>query len=220
MWMDMKEDPRFTEGTDVDGERDTMLGYLRGYRLTLEMKCEGLDAEQLARRSVPPSTMSLLGLVRHMADVERNWFRRVMAQTDAPPLYWSDDIPDADWAGATADPAVVAEAWLAWRDEIAFADEYIAGADDLGVRSPMSRRQHGGAARRDHPHDRGVRQALRPRRPAARAHRRPRRPVTPPATIYFCRRRREVAAARHVRPSRVRRQRHVRRWRQVRRQAR
>jgi uncharacterized damage-inducible protein DinB len=138
MWMDVKEDPRFTEGTDVDGERDTMLGYLRGYRLTLEMKCEGLDAEQLARRSVPPSTMSLLGLVRHMADVERNWFRRVMAQTDAPPLYWSDDIPDADWAGATADPAVVAEAWLAWRDEIAFANEYIAGTDDLGVRSPMS----------------------------------------------------------------------------------
>ncbi len=51
-------------------------------RLALEMKCDGLDAEQLARRSVPPSTMSLLGLVRHMADVERHWFRRVMAQAE------------------------------------------------------------------------------------------------------------------------------------------
>jgi hypothetical protein len=45
------------------------------------------------------STMSLLGLVRHMADVERNRFRRVMARADAPPLYWSDDAEDADWAG-------------------------------------------------------------------------------------------------------------------------
>jgi hypothetical protein len=52
--------------------------------------------------------MSLLGLIRHVADVERNWFRRVMAQADAPPLYWSGDVEDADWAGAVADPAVVA----------------------------------------------------------------------------------------------------------------
>ena len=137
MWMDVEEDPRFAEGTDAEGERDTMLGYLRGYRLTLEMKCQGLDAEQLARRSVPPSTMLLLGLVRHMADVERNWFRRVMAQADAPPHFWSDEIPDADWAGATADPAVVAEAWRTWRAEIAFADEYVANSNDLGVRAPM-----------------------------------------------------------------------------------
>jgi hypothetical protein len=86
---------------------------LRAYRLALELKCAGLDAEQLARRSVPPSTMSLLGLIRHLADVERNWFRRVMAQADTPPLYWSGDVEDADWAGAVADPAVVADAWRA-----------------------------------------------------------------------------------------------------------
>ena len=61
----------------------------------MEMKCADLDAAQLASRSVPPSTMSLLGLIRHMADVERHWFRRVMAQTDAPPLYWSQELPDA-----------------------------------------------------------------------------------------------------------------------------
>ena len=99
MWMNWDDDPRNT-GSELEGERATLADYLRAYRLTLEMKCADLDAEQLARQSVPPSTMSLLGLVRHMADVERNWFRRVMAGQDAPPLYWSDEVPDADWAGA------------------------------------------------------------------------------------------------------------------------
>ena len=108
MWMDPAQDPRFAAGAELDGERATLLDYLRAYRLALELKCADLDAEQLARRLVPPSTMSLLGLVRHMADVERNWFRRVMARADAPPLYWSDDAEDADWTGAVADPAVVA----------------------------------------------------------------------------------------------------------------
>jgi uncharacterized damage-inducible protein DinB len=137
MWMDPAQDPRFAGQEDLDGERATLLSYLRGYRLSMEMKCEGLDAEQLARRSVPPSTMSLLGLVRHMADVERQWFRRVMAQADAPPLYWSDDVQDADWAGAVPDPAVVADAWRSWREEVAFAERYVTASPDLAVRSPM-----------------------------------------------------------------------------------
>jgi uncharacterized damage-inducible protein DinB len=134
--MDPDGDPRFAN-TETDGERANLLEYLRGYRLTMEMKCAGLDAGQLARRSVPPSTMSLLGLIRHMADVERNWFRRVMAGVDAPPLYWSDDVPDADWKGAVADPEVVAEAWRAWRDEVAFAESFVADADDLGMLGTM-----------------------------------------------------------------------------------
>src|SRR5437879_5031793 len=137
MWMDPAQDPRFAAGAELEGERATLLDYLRAYRLALELKCAGLDAEQLARRSVPPSTMSLLGLIRHMADVERNWFRRVMAQTDTPPLYWSADVEDADWAGAVADPAVVADAWRAWREEVAFAEQFVAGSPDLAVRSPM-----------------------------------------------------------------------------------
>jgi uncharacterized damage-inducible protein DinB len=78
--------------------------------------------------------MSLLGLIRHMADVERNWFRRVMAQSEAPPLYWSEDVPDADWLGAAADPAVVNDAWRAWRDEVAFAEKFVADSPDLGVK--------------------------------------------------------------------------------------
>jgi uncharacterized damage-inducible protein DinB len=130
VWMDPAADPRYAG--EPEGERATLTDYLRSYRLALELKCADLDAEQLARRSVPPSTMSLLGMIRHLADVERNWFRRVMAGTDAPPLYWSDE-PDADWAGAAADPAVVERAWADWRAEVAFAEQFVAGAPDLGI---------------------------------------------------------------------------------------
>ena len=137
VWMDMAQDPRFAADAELEGERATLLDYLRAQRLTLEMKCADLDAAQLARRSVPPSTMSLLGLVRHMADVEREWFRRVMAQSDAPPVYWSEDVPDADWLGAVADPAVVDDAWRAWREEVAFAEKFVADAPDLGIKGIM-----------------------------------------------------------------------------------
>ena len=73
MWADPGEDPRNSEGVSPDGELATLQDYLRSYRLTLRMKCEGLDPGQLARRSVPPSTMSLLGLIRHLAEAERDW---------------------------------------------------------------------------------------------------------------------------------------------------
>jgi len=136
LWADPDGDPRYANA-ELDGERATLVDYLRAYRLTMEMKCADLDASQLACRSVPPSTMSLLGLNRHMADVERNWFRRVMAGADAPALYWSDDVPDADWNGAAADPEVVAGAWRAWRDEVAFAEGFVADADDLSMRGTM-----------------------------------------------------------------------------------
>ncbi|MDG4767179.1 DUF664 domain-containing protein [Solwaraspora sp. WMMD406] len=68
-------------------ERATLSGFLHWHRRTLELKCHGLEPEQLARRLVLPSTMSLLGLVRHMADVDRHWFRRVMAGEDAAGTY-------------------------------------------------------------------------------------------------------------------------------------
>ena len=132
MWVDPDDDPRET-GAETVGERDTLLDYLRRYRLTLEMKCTDLDAEQLARRSVPPSTMSLLGLIRHMAEVERSWFRREMASQDAPRRYRSESDPDGDWNGAVADPAVVDEAWRAWRAEVAFAEQFVADSADLGM---------------------------------------------------------------------------------------
>jgi uncharacterized damage-inducible protein DinB len=136
VWVDADDDPRDT-GTDLTDERSVLTEYLRVYRLTMEMKCADLDAAQLALRSVPPSTMSLLGLIRHMADVERNWFRRVMAGEDAPPLYWTEGEADAEWTGAIADPDMVAKAWDDWRSEVGYAERYVNGADDLGIRGTM-----------------------------------------------------------------------------------
>ncbi|MCT9140041.1 DinB family protein [Streptomyces violarus] len=137
MWIDPDDDPREIEvDLDVDAvdERGTLLENLRYYRLTLEMKCAGLDAEQMALRSAPPSTMSLLGLVRHMAEEERH-FRRVMAGEDAPKLYRTDEDRDGDWNGAVADPGVVDDAWRQWRVEVELTDQYLAGVDDLTTRN-------------------------------------------------------------------------------------
>jgi hypothetical protein len=131
MWVDPDDDPRETDVEPVD-ERSTLLGYLRYYRLTMEMKCAGLDAEQLARRPIPPSTMSLLGLVRHLAEGERH-VRRVMAGEDAPKLYCTDEDRDGDWNGAVADPAVVDDAWRQWRAEVELTDRFVAGVADLGT---------------------------------------------------------------------------------------
>jgi uncharacterized damage-inducible protein DinB len=132
MWVDPDDDPREAETSGTD-ERSILLDYLRRYRLTMQMKCADLNAEQLARRSVPPSTMSLLGMVRHMADVERNWFRRVMAGEQAPPLFYSAERPDGDWDDARADDTLVAGAFQAWRDEVAFAEDYVNRTADLGT---------------------------------------------------------------------------------------
>ncbi|MDV3223079.1 DinB family protein [Intrasporangium sp.] len=131
MWVDPDDDPREAADEAVD-ERGILLGYLNHYRLTLEMKCADLDAEQLARRSVPPSTMSLLGLVRHLAEGERH-VRRVMAGEDAPKLYCTEEDRDGDWNGAVADPAVVEDAWRQWRTEVELTDEFVAGVADLGT---------------------------------------------------------------------------------------
>jgi uncharacterized damage-inducible protein DinB len=125
-WMPMDEDPRFDVPAPI-GERETVLQYLRHYRITFAMKCEGLDAEQMARRSVPPSTMSMLGLLRHLARVEHHWFRRwIGGRMDLPRIYWSEDDGDLDFSGAVPDEAVVAEAWASWRAEVAHAEEVTA----------------------------------------------------------------------------------------------
>ena len=137
MWVDPDDDPRESHD-DLTDERSTLREYLRAYRVTLEMKCADLDAEDLARRSVPPSTMSLLGLIRHLADVERYWFRYVMAGSESSRLYGSDGDREADWNGAVADPKVVAEAWVAWRGEVAFADRFVGQAGNLAVTGRQS----------------------------------------------------------------------------------
>jgi uncharacterized damage-inducible protein DinB len=129
IWQADGEDPR--EFRVTRGEQDNVLTYLRNYRALLELKCRGLDAEQLARRSVPPSTMSLLGMLRHLARVEHNWNRRVLqGQRELPLLYRSEEDDDLDFNGAVADPAVVEEAWASWRREVADADAWIAQDTD------------------------------------------------------------------------------------------
>ena len=132
MWVDPEDDPR-EGGPRLGDERTTLVEFLRCQRLTLEMKCAGLDASDMALRSVEPSTLSLLGLVRHLAEVERSWFRRRMAGLDAPRLYSSAPEQDGDFNGAVPDPAVVAEAWAAWRDEVAFDEQFVADAPSLDI---------------------------------------------------------------------------------------
>src|ERR1700712_5856181 len=127
-FLDLGTAPR-EGGTSLGDERATLIEFLRYQRLTLRVKCEGLDAEQLARRSVEPSTMSLLGLLRHMAEVERSWFRRRFAGNDVPKRYQSDAEPDGDFDGAVADQAVVDEAWAAWREEVSFAEQFARDTD-------------------------------------------------------------------------------------------
>jgi hypothetical protein len=136
------DDPRETKPRLGD-ERTTLVESLRCQRLTLEMKCSGLDAEAMARRAVEPSTMSLLGLVRHLAEVERGTFRRMMAAQDVPRLFCSDTDRDGDFDGAVADPQVVANAWEAWRAEVDFAAQFVADAPSLDVTGDDPLNQHG-----------------------------------------------------------------------------
>jgi hypothetical protein len=102
MRTDPAEDPRNSEGVSPDGELATLRDYVANYRLTLLMKCDGLDPGQLVLRSVPPSTMSLLGLVRHLAEGERSWRDWITLGDPEPKLYGAGD---AAFEGAVADLA-------------------------------------------------------------------------------------------------------------------
>ena len=97
----------------------------------------------MARRSVKPSTMSLLGLVRHLAEVERATFRTLMAGQDVPRLFSSDTDRDGDFDGAVPDPQVVSEAWAAWRAEVDFATQFVAAAPNLDITADDPDNQHG-----------------------------------------------------------------------------
>ncbi|WP_405532663.1 DinB family protein [Streptomyces avidinii] len=131
-FVEPERDDRFS-GPATGDERRMLAAFLADHRVTLQLKCVGL-AQELALRSVEPSTLSLLGLVRHLADVERRWFRQVLAGEDAPPRFSSPDDPDGDFDGAlSADPAAVEAAWEAWRAEVAFAERFVAEAPDLEV---------------------------------------------------------------------------------------
>ncbi|MEV6218866.1 DinB family protein [Nocardia sp. NPDC051833] len=120
---------------DAD-ERATAEAWLDFYRATLALKCQGLDDAQL-RIAAAPSVLTLLGLLQHMAEVERNWFRRVLAGEQAPPIY----DPTADTAGHDggfdlADDSSYDKAIAIWHDEIAQARRNCA-ARDLDDTSPF-----------------------------------------------------------------------------------
>ena len=142
MFIDLKDDPR-ENGPTLGDERTTLVEVLRCARLTLEMKCSGLDAEAMARRSVEPSTMSLLGLVRHLAEMERRTFREMMAGQDVPGVFCSGTDPDGDFDGAVPDPQVVAQAWEVWRAEVDFATRFVAEAPNLDITGDDPLNQHG-----------------------------------------------------------------------------
>jgi uncharacterized damage-inducible protein DinB len=97
-------------------ERTMAEGWLDFYRATLALKCAELSTEQLRTASVPPSSLTLLGLVQHMTDVERHWFRQVLHGEDLPRVYGSHD--GAFDVAADVSPA---EALAAWEDEVAVA---------------------------------------------------------------------------------------------------
>ena len=112
----------------IAGERATLDAFLDWQRETFAWKCQGLTDDQLRQRSAPPSKMSLLGLARHLADVERGWFRRTLAGETVPYRFSSDADPDGDFDNV--DTADVAEAFAAWREECDRGRE-IAAAHDL-----------------------------------------------------------------------------------------
>jgi uncharacterized damage-inducible protein DinB len=99
-------DPRRVEPAYLSPEREMLEAWLEFHRITLVMKCEGLPAEALTRRPVPTSALSLHGLVRHMAEVERGWFSRCLLRDGDIPTIWSDPevedselvpLDEADW---------------------------------------------------------------------------------------------------------------------------
>ncbi len=111
-------------------EREILRAFLDYHRATLAMKCEGLNDEELRRQSSPPSTLSLLGLVRHMAEVERTWFRIVINSEDIP-LVWSEEM---DYQVAyDASAATGAEAFTAWQAEVEHARRIEREAASLDV---------------------------------------------------------------------------------------
>ena len=126
----MSQIQRVPEPLDGD-ERSIILGWLAFHRNALEAKCSGLDAEQLVTRSSPPSPLSLLGLVRHLTEMERVY--AVWALGPDAPLTWvwgdyTDGGPEWDF---DADASMLEESMEAWNRERRLADERIEGHETL-----------------------------------------------------------------------------------------
>jgi len=116
----------------VGDEREILTAFLEWQRETFAMKCAGVPGDRLSDKGVPPSGLSLHGILRHVAGVERWWFRIQFAGEDVPLLYYSDDDPDQDFEDLDGD---VEEAFAVWRAECARSREIVAAhsLDETGV---------------------------------------------------------------------------------------
>jgi diacylglycerol O-acyltransferase len=140
------EDDALVDRPGQGDERAVLAEALHWQRATLEGKRTGPTADGDVRRSMAPVPLPLLELVRHMAEVERIWFRQRMAGQDAPPLFHLDTYPPIGSDGMVHDAEAIERAWQAWRSEVAFADGFVADAPDLDIigndpyRGPVSLR--------------------------------------------------------------------------------
>jgi Protein of unknown function (DUF664) len=128
---DTREKPPWTAG-----ERETLTGLLDWHRQTFELKCSGVPSARLSERGIPPSALSLHGLIRHLAGVERWWFRVQFAGEEVPLLFYSDDDPDQDFESLDGD---VGEALAVWRAECDRSREVVAGAPSLDQTGTLRR---------------------------------------------------------------------------------
>lgn len=119
-------DQPLPDGPLTGEERPLLEGFLAWHRALLQHKCAGLTGEQLAQRSVPPSNLSLLGLIRHLAKVERRWFRERLAGEDLEPMYDPDLGIDADFEDLR--PELARADFERWLDECRLADAVLAKA--------------------------------------------------------------------------------------------
>lgn len=126
--------PDSTYGGPMTGELANYRDYLGEYRATLGRKCDDLSPAELARRAVPPSNLSLLGLLRHMARVEHFWFQMALQGRPGPRLH--DDDGDAGFAGITetaASQGDVDAALASWQEQVSLADEWLDGQTDADL---------------------------------------------------------------------------------------
>jgi hypothetical protein len=130
LWAD---DTR-TPPPPLGDERSLLIAYLEWHRETFALKCSGVDQARLSEKGIPPSGLSLHGLIRHLAAIERWWFRVQFAGEDVPLLYYSDDDPNQDFDSLGGD---VAEAFAVWREECRRSREIVeraASLDETGLR--------------------------------------------------------------------------------------
>lgn len=112
----------------VGDERSILAAVLDWHRQTLELKCSGIPPERLSEKNIPPSGMSLHGLIRHLAEMERWWFRQQFAGEDVPHLYYSNADPNHDFDYLDGDPA---ESLAVWRAECNHSRDIVARTPSL-----------------------------------------------------------------------------------------